>query len=197
MTQRNHTGSQEENRPRGFYSFLLCVLDFGLLNAAFFVLNYWKRGTFDLSSSYFNLLIGCYVIWIFVAILTKKFKVGSYGNYWDCIALYVRSGLYGAYCTAFVVVMFSFSEFSRLHAFGTWGLLALQEGVIFSVYYAIAGRRRPGEMRSARHIHELHGVKRSKRGNFSRFLLVSDFVLVGVSFFFSELPEAGQPISLT
>ncbi len=145
MTQLNHTGSQEESRLRGFYSFLFCVLDFGLLNAAFFVLNYWKRGTFDLSSSYFNLLIGCYVIWFFVSIFTKKFKVGSYSSYWDCIALYVRSGLYGAYCAAFIVVMWGLSEYSRLHVFGTWGILVLLEGVIFSVYYAIAGRGRRRE----------------------------------------------------
>jgi lipopolysaccharide/colanic/teichoic acid biosynthesis glycosyltransferase len=186
MTQRNHTGSQEKNRPRGFYPFLLCVLDFVLLNVSFFALNYWKRGTFDLSSRYFNLLIAFYVIWFLVAIFTKKFRVSSYGSYWNCIALYVRSGFYGIYCAAFVVVMFSFSEFSRLHAFGTWALLSIQEGVIFTLYYVVAGKGRRTE----------DGARNTGDGarntDFSRFLLVADFVLVGISFFLVNYLKRGN-----
>lgn len=182
MSELNQTGSQEENRPRWFYSFLLCVLDFVLLNVSFYALNYLKRGTFDLSSRYFNLLIAFYVIWFLVSIFTKKFKVGSYGSYWDCIALYVRSGLYGIYCAAFVVVMFSLSEVSRLHAFGTWVLLSIQEGVIFTLYYAFAGKGQRTE----------DGGRRSEKKEFSKFLLVSDFVLVSISFFLVNYLKRGN-----
>ncbi len=171
MMQRNQTGSQEENRPRWFSPFLLCVLDFVLLNVSFYALNYWKQGAFDLSSKYFRLLIAFYVIWFFVSIFTKKFKVGSYGSYWDCIALYVRSGLYGAYCAVFVVVMLSLSELSRLHVFGTWALLVIQEGVIFTLYYAIAGKGWTRE----------EGEERSKKEPFSRFLYEDFLEPLGIS----------------
>jgi len=192
MPKLNYTYPKGENRSRGFYSFLLCVLDFALLNVSFYALNYWKRGTFDLQPRYFRLLIAFYLIWFFISIFTKKFRVNSSGSYWDCIALFVKSGLYGAYCAAFIIIMFSFSEFSRLHVFSTWALLAIQEGVIFTLYYAVGGRGLPGKMRSARHMHELHGVKSSDGDNFSRFLLVSDFVLVGVSFFLVNYLKRGH-----
>ena len=175
MSELNHTGSQEESRLRGFHSFLLCVLDFVLLNVSFYALNYWKRGSFDLSSKYFNLLIAFYVIWFVVAIFTKKFKVGSYGGYWECITLYMRSGLYGAFCAAFVVVVFGFSEFSRVHALGIWVLLAILEGVIFTLYHAIAGKGHRAERRR----------QKSEKDNLSTVLLVG------------ELPEAGEPLSFS
>lgn len=112
MIEPSHSGSGEKNRPRGFYSFLLCVSDFVLLNVSFFALNYWKRGTFDLSSRYFRLLLAFYGIWFVVSLLTRKFRFRASGGYWDGIALYVRSGLYGAYCAAFMVVMLGLSAYS-------------------------------------------------------------------------------------
>jgi len=194
MNHRDSTDPFERNRPGGVVSFLLCVVDFGLLNAAFFFLNYWKRGTLDLSSRYERLLLISYGIWFVVSLLTRKFRVRAYGGYWDVIALYVRSGLYGAYCAAFIVVMWGLSEYSRLHVFGTWGLLALMEGVLFSGYYVVAGSREQGAGCRGLEGERVRGLEgeRVRRGKVSRFLVVSDFVLVGGAFFIANYLKRGN-----
>jgi response regulator of citrate/malate metabolism len=44
------------------FSSILLALDFNLLNISFFLMNYWKRGTFVLSPLYLKLLIGFYIV---------------------------------------------------------------------------------------------------------------------------------------
>ncbi len=74
----NQLNSEETNNVSGIPPFVLGLVDFCLLNAAFFALNWWKRGSFDLSPIYVKLLIAFYGIWIIVSLSTKKFRLREY-----------------------------------------------------------------------------------------------------------------------
>lgn len=164
--------------------FFIGVIDFLLLNISFFAMYYWKRGTLDLSSRYAQLLIATYLIWIFVSLLTKKFRLIAHKNYWDGIFLYVKSGVYAAYCAAVIVVMMGLTELSRVQVFGTWGLLVVQEVVVFSICWLTGDRSRIFNEETGKRIREKY--------SFSRFLLVSDFVLIGISFFIMNYLKRGH-----
>lgn len=164
--------------------FFIGVIDFLLLNISFFAMYYWKRGTLDLSSRYAQLLIATYLIWIFVSLLTKKFRLIAHKNYWDGIFLYVKSGVYAAYCAAVIVVMMGLTELSRVQVFGTWGLLVVQEVVVFSICWLTGDRSRIFNEETGKRIREKY--------SFSRFLLVSDFMLIGISFFIMNYLKRGH-----
>jgi len=68
-----------------------------LLTGSFFGMNYWKRGTLELSSQYVKLLIAFYLIWLVVSLFTKKFTF-DYSGYKASIRLLARSMLYLVYC---------------------------------------------------------------------------------------------------
>ena len=72
------TAPEEMENVRGVSPFVLGVLDFFLLNVAFFSLNYWKRGTFDLIPIYVKLLFAFYGLWFIVSLSTKKFRLIEY-----------------------------------------------------------------------------------------------------------------------
>jgi len=105
--------------------FSLAVVDFFLLNISFFGMNYWKRGTFDLSLVYIKLLVAFYFVWLFVSLFTKKFRFDFYKRYRALMLLLARSTIYIVYCVALMVVTMGLHGFSRLEVFGTCGLFLL------------------------------------------------------------------------
>jgi len=84
--------------------FTLGLFDFFLLNVSSFGMNYWKRGTFDLSPLYIKLLIAFSFIWLFVSLFTKKFRFDFYRSYRALLLLLTRSTIYIVYCVAIMVV---------------------------------------------------------------------------------------------
>jgi len=112
----------------------LAVFDFFLLNISFFAMNYWKRGTFELSPIYIKLLIAFYIIWLFVSLFTKKPHLNSYKNYSSALALFTKSTIFIAYCISLFVVMTGMAGFSRVHVFGTCSILFFLGIVMFSIY---------------------------------------------------------------
>ncbi len=123
------------NRSRGISPFVLGLISFFLLNISFFGMNYWKRGTFNLSPLYVELLVTFYFIWLFVSLFTKKFRFDFSRRYQALMLLLIRSTIYMVYCLALMVVFVGLRGFSRIHIFGTCGLLFVTEVVVFSVYY--------------------------------------------------------------
>jgi len=63
MLQGNQTGIEEVNRSRAISPLILGMISFFLVNVSFFGMNYWKRGSFELSLLYVKLLIAFYFIW--------------------------------------------------------------------------------------------------------------------------------------
>ena len=158
------------------FPFTLAVFDFFLLNISFFGMNYWKRGTFELSPLYLKLLISFYIIWLFVSLFTKKFHPNSYKNYSSALVLFTKSNIYIAYCISIMIVMMDLAAYSRLHVFGTCTLLFIMEAVMVSIYYV---RMRNGNVANARDV----DISVPDRSRISFSLMISDFLLLTIVFF--------------
>lgn len=174
MPQGNQTGTEEVNGSRAISPFILGLISFLLLNVSFFGMNYWKRGSFELSSLYVKLLIAFYVIWLFVSLFTKKLRFDFYKSYRALIALLTRSTIYMVYCLAIMVVIMGLHGFSRLQVFGTCGLLFLMELVIFSIYYINISKT---------NIRSVSADDAKPKAKLLSILSVSDFLLVTSIFF--------------
>jgi len=160
-----------------FYRFVLGALDLCLLNVAFFSLNYWECGTFDLSPIYVKLLFAFYGIWLIVLLATKKFRLRKYQGLGRGMWTLVRSGLYLAYCVSVMVVLMGLYSFSRGQIFGTCLIFVGFECVAFCTLYFLFAKTRADQVRGQ----PIVVAKRVSR--ISWVLFVVDFVLVGVSFF--------------
>jgi len=87
------------------------ALDFNLLNISFFLINYWKRGTFVLTPPYLKLLVAFYIIWLLVSLFTKKFHVGSYTGYWKIMLLFAKSAIFNTFILSLMVVLMGLLRF--------------------------------------------------------------------------------------
>jgi len=156
--------------------FSLAVFDFFLLNISFFGMNYWKRGTFDLSPMYIKLLIAFNLICPTVSILMKKFNPDTYREYRDAIMLLVKSVVITGYIVCLMVVFMGLFAFSRLHIFGTLCLFLFGEIIVFTIYYLVADRE-------SYIPHEKTKVGIYHKQRISTRLLFADFLLINMSFF--------------
>ena len=140
MAQGNQTDAEEVNRSRAISPFIWGLISFFLLNVSFFGMNYWKRGSFELSLLYIKLLIAFYFIWLFVSLFTKKFRFDFYRSYRALMLLLARSTIYVVYCVALMVVIMGLHGFSRLQVFGTCSLFFIGEVIIFSFWHVMVQR---------------------------------------------------------
>ncbi len=178
MPQGNQTGTEEVNRSRAISPFILGLVSFFLLNISFFGMNYWKRGTFELSLLYVKLLIAFYFIWLFVSLFTKKFRFDFYRSYRALMLLLTRSTIYIVYCVALMVVIMGLRGFSRLQVFGTCGLFFIGEVILFSFCYVMIRRTKVAYAGT-----DYAKPKPKPKPKHLLVLSVSDFLLVTFIFF--------------
>lgn len=178
---------REEN---SYFSRLIFVLtDFVLLNIAFFLLNYIKRGTFLLPSGYFTLLLFFYIFWLLIFFLMGKiqtqtlpFKSMLYQIFKSVVAL--------LYSISFLIIFLGYTSYSRMHIIGTCLLLLVWEFLLYSIMH-IAGSE--VDVLSV----PLHRKDSdSQKLKISIFLFIGDFLLLTFSFFMLNLIKTGT-FSLT
>ncbi|GAG05618.1 unnamed protein product, partial [marine sediment metagenome] len=75
-----------EPKGKPSISILLSLGDLLLITILFFVINYFKRGTFVLSPDYEKLLLVIYIVWFVTAFITGKFDKRNFVNYYYAIA---------------------------------------------------------------------------------------------------------------
>ena len=161
---------------RAYFSpFTLAIFDFFLLNVSFLGMNYWKRGSFELSWLYVKLLFAFYFIWLLVSLFTKKFRFDFHKSYRALLLLLTRSTIYIVYCVALVVVIVGLHGFSRLQVFGTCGLFFIGDVIVFSFYYVMTHRADVAYAGA-------DYVKPKPKSKSLVILSVSDFVLVTFMF---------------
>ena len=172
------------DKKKSYFSFSLLILDFILLTISFFAMNYYKQGTLNLSPMNMKLLITFYIIWLFVSLFVTKFHLTGYKSYWAAVILLTKSTVFNAYCVSFMVVMMGLIVYSRIHIFGTFTLLFALEFAIFSIYYLSKPKEEIVQAKG-------FDVEVQGKPEFSIFLLLSDFLLVSLSFFIVNFYKRG------
>lgn len=157
-----------------YSSFLFLLSDFILLNASFYIINFLKRDMFRLSTSNVNLLILFNFIWILAALFTKKFNLNSYKAYLNGIFTLAKSLILMVYALSFVLVVFGFTQLSRIHIFGTCLMVFFLDVILFTICYISVGGKFVNYNELKR------GVEVKQKISF--FLLLSDFILLFISF---------------
>jgi len=126
---------QIEKKPSGAISYPLMTIDAGLVLTAFMVMNYIKRGSFDLPPRYDLAILLLYALWAVSAVFAKKFnpsffKASFTAAFSHCIkaAVFMGAGL--------GVIIFAFRMFyySRLQLFGVPMVLLAFEAAIYYLY---------------------------------------------------------------
>jgi lipopolysaccharide/colanic/teichoic acid biosynthesis glycosyltransferase len=126
--------STKENSSQGhFYRYSL-LIDGTIINLAFFFVNFLKNDSFDLSTRYTQLLFLFNAAWLFVSLLSSKFRPERYRNYANGIFLLIRSTVFTFYVIAVIVVMTGMTGFSRLQIFGSGAIALFLETIIYTVY---------------------------------------------------------------
>ena len=109
--------------------------EFLLITVSFFLLNYYKRGTFALSDEYERVLIVVYGVWLVTSFFTRQFEFRNTRNLFTFIAPYLKSFFLMTAIMAVVVFFFRLFYYSRLQIFGTFVLLLFFEAVYNSLYF--------------------------------------------------------------
>ncbi len=125
-----------EERGVSSISFIwLYVTDFFIFNIAYFLCNFLKRGTFNLTGNYTMLLFLFYICWFVASFTAKKFEEESYLTFKNGLRCFGRSSLYMLYCIAFAVVFLGVPGFSRVQLFSTCLATFFIESLVWFVYY--------------------------------------------------------------
>ncbi len=117
---------------------LTLALDFILLNIAFVILVMVKYKTFRLESRSTRMLFVFYSTWVLIACLSKKFKARDKSSFINELALFTRDAILLTYFISLVVVLKSWSDFSRIHLFGTCLLYLVLQVIMTSLFFLFA-----------------------------------------------------------
>lgn len=172
----NELNPNERDGRNTFSTFPLILVDFCLLNLAYFLINYWKRGTFTLPPIYVKLLLAFYGIWLMVSLLNKKFQWSQYEFLWRGWKTIIRSGLYLVYGVTILVVVLGLYAFSRGQIFGTCLVFVFGECVLLSILHLFYLKQKQDDRKE---------VPSSKETlvNISLPLMLADSIILFVSFF--------------
>jgi len=169
---------------RGF-SITLFLIDFLLLNTAFFMVHYLGQRTFRVSGPHGNIMIAIFVLWVPIFFLAKKHRLEIYRRYQRAVLIYIKSALFLAYGLSFVIIFFSLGAASRFQVFGTCLAWLVFELLALTLFHISFGKRwgfRP--------------IPRMQRMSWKRpispFFLLSDLLLFVVSFFLVNLLKRGS-----
>ena len=165
MTKKDRVDKQKEIDRVKFVktknSILLLLSDFLLISFAFYLLNFYKRGTFSLSPEYEKILLLLYGLWLIVSGITHKFDKNNFQNYYYAMATCIKSVVLMGFVTSVVIFAFRLFYFSRLQIFGTFLLLILFETILYSLYFILKiARNVDGDIEYIEEIHNIFGQKK-------------------------------------
>ncbi|MDY0222757.1 MAG: hypothetical protein RBR67_16630 [Desulfobacterium sp.] len=137
MTHGGEASDDGAQAERAGFSVKFVLVDIGLFFAAFFAVNFMKRGYFDLLPEYEQLMVMQLVLGAAAALATQKFYVIQHRNFYFALWQWLKAGLLLMAGTGVMVFGLGLFHYSRFQGFGTvvvlMGLEALALGVYFSV----------------------------------------------------------------
>jgi len=167
-------------------SWRFIIINFAIVNLAYFGMHYYKRGTFALEPDhYFKLLFLFYGIWLFISLVMGKFKPLSYPSFKESVLLIAKSNSIILYILALTVVLMGLFAFSRIQIFGTCFLLFLLELIAYTGYYHCYGKKQLPTPEDT-----TNDEFRSKI--FSISFLLYDFLFLGTAFFLLNYYKRGH-----
>ncbi|EMS77688.1 sugar transferase [Desulfotignum phosphitoxidans] len=131
------------------FSVKFALVDLGLFFAAFFAVNYMKRGHFDLVAGYEQLMVMQLMLGAGAAFATQKYYVIRHRNFYFALWQWLKAGFLLMAVTGVMVYGLRLFHYSRLQGFGTVALLMVLEAVALGVYFsARKDRKKEGDIES-------------------------------------------------
>jgi len=115
-------------------SLYLIIMDIVLLVGAFFVVTYFKRGSFALDYPYDFILPILLGFWLASSLLVRKFNLDHFVDFFSAMALSLKSALFMAAGLTFVIYLFRLEPVSRLQTLGPIALFLVMESIVFMLY---------------------------------------------------------------
>jgi len=116
-------------------SLFLLTSDFLLLVISFFLINYFKRGTFKLSLEYETLFYIMSGLWIVTAFLTRKFDKRHFASYFHAISPCMKSVIFMTLIMTTLMFGLQMFHYSRAQIFSFLLLFTGLEMVLWLLYY--------------------------------------------------------------
>jgi hypothetical protein len=143
---------EAQGKP-GFSVFLL-LSDFFIVSLSFFMVNFYKRGTFELHPEYEKLLLVIYGLWFLASFVTNKFDKRNFQNYFYAIAPCAKAVILMIAVMSVLIFAFRLFYFSRIQIFGSFLMISLFESALYYFYF-IFGLKREED----RDIESIEGLK--------------------------------------
>jgi lipopolysaccharide/colanic/teichoic acid biosynthesis glycosyltransferase len=159
------------------YSIAALLIDFILINAAFFIVYYLKTSGIEISVSYTKLLYTFYFTWFIISAGFKKFNLNKYTEVKKGITSLLRSDITFLYIISLMIVFVQLHGYSRLQIFGTIAIFTLLEIITYLIYFHFTGKKVFESLRSAAI------VEKSDKSKFSLKVFIFDLSIFLFSFF--------------
>jgi lipopolysaccharide/colanic/teichoic acid biosynthesis glycosyltransferase len=157
--RQHFSGLEKEYEGKHFYqkfNIRIFVLDFLFFMVAFFALNYFKRDTLALSLEYQKILILMTAVWFSSGIITRKFAIKSYQNYYHRLSPYLKAFFLSFASMAVLVLAFRMFFYSRLQILGTFVLLLTLEGIFhFFLYLYKIKNQETGDVETVEEVQQI------------------------------------------
>ncbi len=147
----------DESPPRSSdagISGALIVVDGVLLVLSFFLITYFKRGSFHLYNPYDDILLLLLGLWLAFSMLTRKFDRDNFRDISLALGPAVKTAIFMAAGLTFFVYSMRMGPISRLQTLGAIPLFVVLEGFVFLLY---SNYRRHGRMEAD--IEDFHKVR--------------------------------------
>lgn len=182
--RRFQSSGIDKSKASNKFSIWFLFIDFVILNFSFFLVNYLKNDALIFNELYTKLLILFNLTWLLTALAVKKFSLRKYPNYRLSLVMIGKSAAITIYFISVLVVFMKLHAFSRLQIFGSGIVLFYLEIIIFSLFFYFSPSYR-------NLIDNLKKDHEKEKGHFSISLVVSDFFLLMLSFYFLNFLKRG------
>jgi len=141
-----------------FKNFSIIKLTFDVIAflVSYYVINFYKRGTVELTQQYEELLLVIFAVWLLTSFFTRKYEKRKSANIFYAISPFVKSFIFSVAVMSLIVFAFRMFFYSRLQVFGTLSLALLFETSIYALYFIITIKsKKDQDIENYKEVHQL------------------------------------------